>query len=99
MSSYVVYTSTCNFSPFQITKSPVLESTKKFTGPVIAGVKICISVPICYNSLNASRVQELKTISVIMGVDQFYSWFNFDFLLFFSILIYDNEYQTKKNQN
>ena len=28
--------------------------------------KICISVPVYYNSLNASRVQELKTISVIM---------------------------------
>ena len=30
---------------------------------------------------------------------QFYPWFNFDFPLFFSMLIYDNEYQTKENQN
>ena len=30
---------------------------------------------------------------------QFYPWFNFDFRLFFSMLIYDNEYQTKENQN
>ena len=28
-------------------------------------------------------------------VFQFYLWFNFDFLLFFPMLIYDNEYQTK----
>ena len=27
-------------------------------------------------------------------VVQFYPWFNFDFPLFFSMLIYDNEYQT-----
>ena len=28
-------------------------------------------------------------------VAQFYPWFNFDFSLFFSMLIYDNEYQIK----
>ena len=32
-------------------------------------------------------------------VVQFYPWFNFYFILFFSMLIYDNEYQTKENQN
>ena len=30
---------------------------------------------------------------------QFYPWFNFDSLFFFSLLIYDNECQTKENQN
>ena len=32
-------------------------------------------------------------------VVQFGFWFNLDFPLFFSMLIYDNEYQTKENQN
>ena len=32
-------------------------------------------------------------------VVQFGYWFNFDFPLSFSMLIYDNEYQTKENQN
>ena len=36
---YVVYTSTCNFSPFQITKSPVLE----FICNVFLSVCFCIS--------------------------------------------------------
>ena len=38
----------------------------------------------------------LHTVYVVV---QFYPWFNFDFPLFFSMLIYDNEYQTKENQN
>ena len=32
-------------------------------------------------------------------VAQFYPWFNFDFLLSFSMLIYDKENETKGNQN
>ena len=32
-------------------------------------------------------------------VVQFDRWFNFDFPLFFSMLIYDNEYKTKENPN
>ena len=32
-------------------------------------------------------------------VVQFYAWFNFDFPLFFCMVIYDNTYQTKKNPN
>ena len=32
-------------------------------------------------------------------VVQFGFWFNLDFSLFFSMLIYDNEYQTKGNPN
>ena len=32
-------------------------------------------------------------------VVQFYFWFNLDFPLFFSMLIFDNEYQTKENPN
>ena len=41
-------------------------------------------------------------LSMVMYVIvQFGFWFNFDFPLFFSMLIhvYDNEYQTKENQN
>ena len=36
--------------------------------------------------------------SCIFVYFQFYPWFNFDFPLLFSMLIYDNEYQTKENQ-
>ena len=32
-------------------------------------------------------------------VVQFGFWFNLDFPLFFSMLMYDNEYQTKENPN
>ena len=35
----------------------------------------------------------------IYVVVQFCFWFNVDFPLFFSMLIYDNEYQTKENPN
>ena len=41
----------------------------------------------------------LSIRNVIYVVVQFGFWFNFDFPLFFSMLIYDNEYQTKENQN
>ena len=40
----------------------------------------------------------VKCINV-SDVVQFYPWFNFDFPLFFSMLIYDNKYQTRENQN
>ena len=39
-----------------------------------------------------------RVIAVYVVV-QFYLWFNFDFVLFFSMLLYDNEYKTKENQN
>ena len=32
-------------------------------------------------------------------VVQIYPWFNFDFFLFFSMLIWDNEYETKEHEN
>ena len=32
-------------------------------------------------------------------VAEFYSWFNFYFSLFFFMLIYGNEYETKENKN
>ena len=35
----------------------------------------------------------------IYVVVHFCFWFNLDFPLFFSMLIYDNEYQTKENPN
>ena len=35
----------------------------------------------------------------VFVVVQFCFWFNLDFPLFFSMLIYDNEYQTKENPN
>ena len=35
----------------------------------------------------------------IYVVVQFDPWFNFDFPLFFSMLIHDNKHQTKENQN
>ena len=41
-----------------------------------------------------------KGINVIIYVVvQFGFWFNLDFPLFFSMLIYDNEYQTNENPN
>ena len=43
------------------------------------------------------KVRTVKTNAYV--VVQFYPGFNFDFPLFFSMLIYDNEYQTKENQN
>ena len=36
---------------------------------------------------------------IVNVVVQFYPRFNFDFPLFFYMLTYDNEYQTKENQN
>ena len=42
---------------------------------------------------------EMKITAFVCVVVQFGFWFNFDFPLFFSMLIYDNEYQTKENQN
>jgi len=35
----------------------------------------------------------------IYVVVQFYHWFNIYFSLFFFMLIYDNEYETKENKN
>ena len=48
------------------------------------------------NTLNLMSV--IKELNVCVVV-QFCFWFNLDFLLFFSMLIYDNEYQTKENPN
>jgi len=39
------------------------------------------------------------TITGIAVVVQFYPWFNFNFPLFFFMLIYDNEHETKENKN
>ena len=36
---------------------------------------------------------------VVYVVVKFCFWFNLDFPLFFSMPIYDNEYQTKENPN
>ena len=36
---------------------------------------------------------------IVFVVVQFGFWFNLDFPLFFSMLIYDNEYQTNENPN
>ena len=33
----------------------------------------------------------------VCAVVQFYPWFNFDFPLFFSMLIYEKEYKTKEH--
>ena len=35
----------------------------------------------------------------VFVVVQFYPWFNFYFSLSFFMLIYDNEYETKENNN
>ena len=35
----------------------------------------------------------------IYVVVQFYPWFNFYFPLFFGMVIYDNEFETKGNKN
>ena len=32
-------------------------------------------------------------------VVQFYPWFNFYFLLFWGMVMYDNEFRTKENKN
>ena len=45
---------------------------------------------------NRERLQTMYYVHVVV---QFCFWFNFYFPLFFSMLIYDNEYQTKENQN
>ena len=45
---------------------------------------------------------EPKTTTIthnVCVVVQFCFWFNLDFPLFFSMLLYDNEYQTKENPN
>ena len=36
---------------------------------------------------------------IIYVVVQFYPWFNFCFLLFWGMVMYDNEFQTKENKN
>ena len=38
------------------------------------------------------------TVLVVSVVVQFYLWFKFYFLLFLGIVIYDNEFETKKNK-
>ena len=40
-----------------------------------------------------------ESLAFAYVVVQFCFWFNLDFPLFFSMLIYDNEYQTKENPN
>ena len=45
------------------------------------------------------NVYYIKTKIYISVVVQLYPWFNFDFPLFLSMLVYDNEYQTEENQN
>ena len=37
-------------------------------------------------------------IQYIYVVVQFYPWFKFDFLLFWGIVMYDNEFETKENK-
>ena len=53
---------------------------------------ICMKVMIHINSTVFAHLP-------VYVVVQFGFWFNLDFPLFFSMLIYDNEYQTKENPN
>ena len=54
-----------------------------------------VSISTKFSNINVRA----ESIAVVYVVVQFGFWFNFDFPLFFSMLIYDNEYQTKENQN
>ena len=48
------------------------------------------------DSQKNTYTQQVSIMMIYMYVVvQFYPWFNFDFPLFFSMLIYDNEYETK----
>ena len=57
--------------------------------------KMCI----CRNKDLCPLDGKCLTSKVIYVVVQFCFWFNLDFPLLFSMLIYDNEYQTKENPN
>ena len=59
------------------------------------------ALPLSYKTskLRLSEFYYTHEMMNVYVVVQFYPWFNFDFPLFFSMLIYNNEYQTKENQN
>ena len=52
----------------------------------------------CFINEGYTTRRPVILLCVIEVVVQFYPWFNLDFSLFFSMLIYDNEYKTKDNQ-
>ena len=49
-----------------------------------------------YNEWFINLVHSVITGNVVV---QFYPWFNFYFLLFWGMVIYDNEFRTKENKN
>ena len=52
-----------------------------------------------YFALDVAKNKERNLGCVIYVVVQFYPWFNFYFLLFLGMVIYDNELKTKENKN
>ena len=45
------------------------------------------------------KINPLFTIGSVYVVVRFYPWFNLYFHLFLNMVIYDNEYKTKKKKN
>ena len=87
---------TLNKIPLKKTKNA--SDSEKALSPVL--LIDCIFFPVFIHPSNLDfPVQEDTVYLNVAVVVQFGFWFNFDFPLFFSMLIYDNEYQTMENQN
>ena len=84
-----------------------MEEKGKYQG--MGGWKKGVLAPVDLELLHSMRTRYVYHLSLslslslchryiyICNVVQFYPWFNFDFPLFFSMLIYDDEHKTKEN--
>ena len=86
-----------SFIRIYITKRSLLIISCSVVFPFIFKVIWYLSAMVATTQNEVGRSDVLHFI--IYVVVQFGFWFNLDFPLFFSMLIYDNEYQTKENQN
>ena len=46
-----------------------------------------------------TKRKRLSTVNGVYVVVQFYPWFNFYFPLFLGMVMYDNQFKTKKKKN
>ena len=57
------------------------------------------SFPFCGKKSNSEHARKnCKVLRVVYVVVQFYPWFKLYFLLFWGMVMYDNEFETKENK-
>ena len=87
-----IYYSSINYQTGQ-EPAPIVPNEEKLT---MLGSEWQILPSVCRTNQNTQKALSTGLVYVVV---QFYPWFNLYFPLFFFMLIYDNDYETKENKS